>query len=348
VVSHKNNFDLLRFVFAFIVFLVHAHVLSQQPELAFLSRWLSTEFAVEAFFVVSGFLVVMSFERSRSMGDYFAKRARRIYPAYFVIVVGCALSGALITRLPLAEYFSATWIRYLVANLALLNFFAHELPGVFESNPVSAVNGALWTLKIEVMFYVCVPVIVLLCARFGRLPVLVALYVAAVAYGCAMDWLARETGRELYLQLARQLPGQLGFFVAGAAGYYFLDALQGRWRFIVAVALVVLLLPLPTALGVALRPAAMGALVVYLAVGLRYLGNFGRYGDMSYGVYIIHFPVVQTLVSLGLFQANPYAALALATAIVLLGAFSSWHLVEKPFLQKSSHYIVAERATEPA
>jgi peptidoglycan/LPS O-acetylase OafA/YrhL len=52
--SHKNNFDLLRFAFAFTVLLVHSHVLSTQPQLAFLARYLSSEIAVQGFFVVSG------------------------------------------------------------------------------------------------------------------------------------------------------------------------------------------------------------------------------------------------------------------------------------------------------
>jgi len=83
-------------------------------------------------------------------------------------------------------------------------------------------------------------------------------------------------------------------------------------------------------------------LVSYLAVGMRFLGNFGRYGDFSYGIYIIHFPVLQTLIGFGLFEANAYLALGVATLLVVGLAFASWHLVEKPFLRKSSHYVVAE------
>jgi len=227
--SHKNNFDLLRFVFAFMVFLFHAHVLSGRPELAPLSRWLSAELAVESFFVVSGFLVFMSYEKSKSVGDYFAKRARRIYPAYFAVVMIAALAGAMITTLPLNEYFSLGWLRYLMANLAFLNFVAPELPGVFQTNPWHAVNGALWTLKIEVMFYVAVPVIAIACARLGRARMLAALYVVSVGYVLWMEHLASATGRELYVQLGRQLPGQLSYFLAGAACYYFLDSFRRHW-----------------------------------------------------------------------------------------------------------------------
>jgi len=346
--SHRNNFDLLRFAFAFIVFLFHAHVLSGRPELAGLSRWLSADFAVESFFVVSGFLVFMSYENSASVGDYFSKRARRIYPAYFAVIAVAALGGVLITTLPLSEYFSVDWLRYVTANIAFLNFLAPELPGVFQSNAVHAVNGALWTLKIEVMFYIAVPVIAFMCIRLGRWQTLVALYVLSVAYALGMEHLAHEAGRALYVQLGRQLPGQLSYFLAGAACFYFLDKFERHWRWGVPVALVTLLAPLPRALDAALGPAALGVLIVYLAVGARFLGNFGRYGDFSYGIYIIHFPVLQTLIAFGVFERNPYMAVALATVLVLFGAYVSWHLVEKPFLRKSSHYVVAESALKKA
>ena len=79
--SHRNNFDLLRFVFAAMVFLVHTHVLSGQPALAPLSTYFSSDVGVKAFFVVSGFLVLMSYERSATVGEYAGKRVRRIYPA---------------------------------------------------------------------------------------------------------------------------------------------------------------------------------------------------------------------------------------------------------------------------
>jgi peptidoglycan/LPS O-acetylase OafA/YrhL len=347
-IPHRNNFDLLRFAFAFIVFLYHTHVLSDRPELAGLSRWLSADFAVESFFVVSGFLVFMSYENSATVGDYFSKRARRIYPAYFTVVVAAALGGALITTLPASEYFSTAWLRYVAANLAFLNFLAPQLPGVFQGNAVHAVNGALWTLKIEVMFYIAVPLIAVIATRLGRWKVLACLYVLSVAYAIGMGYLARETGRELYVQLGRQLPGQLCYFLAGTACYYFQNTFtrHRRWGFLVALA--VLLLPLPNAIDTVLAPAALAVLVTYLAIGARYLGNFGRYGDFSYGIYIIHFPVLQTLIAFGVFEGNPYLAVVLATVIVLAGSYASWHLVEKPFLRKSSHYVVAESTLKQA
>jgi peptidoglycan/LPS O-acetylase OafA/YrhL len=96
-------------------------------------------------------------------------------------------------------------------------------------------------------------------------------------------------------------------------------------------------------LAVLALPAAVGALVVYVALGAPHRGNFGKYGDLSYGIYILHFPVIQWLVSIGLYRESPSGALAVTIAVVLALAFASWHLVEKPFLRKTSHYVVAEQ-----
>ena len=81
--------------------------------------------------------------------------------------------------------------------------------------------------------------------------------------------------------------------------------------------------------------------IVFFALRLPYLGNFGRYGDFSYGIYIIHFPVVQLMVSWGAFERHPWLAAVLTLAAILALAYLCWHWVEKPFLMKSSHYVRA-------
>jgi len=343
-VSHRNNFDLLRFTFAAMVFLFHTHVLSGQAALAPLSTYLSADLAVKAFFVVSGFLVLMSYDRSASVGEYAGKRVRRIYPAYATVVIACAVLGVLISDVPHAEYFRGIG-RYLAANLAFLNFIAPTLPGVFTGNPWTEVNGLLWTLKVEVMFYALVPLIAWAAARFGRAATLVALYALSVCYLVIMTRAVESTGNLLLLQLSRQLPGQLAYFVAGIAGYYFVDFFDRRWPLFLAAAVTAyaaIRLGIPRDLQFALEPAALAVLVVYAAVGFRYLGNFGRWGDFSYGIYIIHFPVVQTLVTLGVFARDPWLGFAVATFAVLMLAALCWHFVEKPFLRRSSHYVLAE------
>ncbi len=334
----QNNFDLLRFLFASTVMLVHAHVLSQAPALAFLSDWLSSEIAVRAFFVVSGLLVFMSYDRSRSLAQYAEKRLRRIYPAYFTVVLGAALLLFLASSAGVAEY-GAGMAKYLAANLTFMNFAWPTLPGVFAGNPRPEINGALWTLKIEVMFYLSIPVLAWLFGRLGRLRVLVGVYALSVLYGWTFEHLARSTGSGLWVLLGRQLPGQLSSFMVGALWYYYFGFFERHAWKLAAAALALAILHRFYAMP-ALEPLWLGTLVVFLGFFL-YAGNFGRYGDFSYGIYILHFPILQTLVQMGAFAWSPVGAAAIGCGIVVVAAVLLWHLVEQPFLARSSHYVAA-------
>ena len=63
--------------------------------------------------------------------------------------------------------------------------------------------------------------------------------------------------------------------------------------------------------------------------------------DLSYGIYIFHFPILQGMIALKLFPPDGFQGLIVAAALVISAAFLSWHLIEKRWLQKSSHYVVA-------
>jgi peptidoglycan/LPS O-acetylase OafA/YrhL len=334
----KNNFDLLRLLFAGTVCLVHAYELSGFQQLRWISSVLSSAVAVKAFFVVSGFLIFMSFERSKSLTSYAGKRIRRIYPAYFTVVMLCAICMIAISSKHAGDYFSYAWIKYVVANLSFLNFLHPTLPGVFEANRLSTVNGALWTLKIEAMFYLTVPFFALAFRRFARFQMLVLVYCLSVAYAGLLTAVADRTGSGIYLELARQLPGQLSYFMSGAFIYYFLPVFErriGRFLFGAVSALAVnMIYPLPL-----LEPFALATMVVFFAL-FFYVGNFGIYGDFSYGVYILHFPIIQLLLYSGWFRENPWFFLIAVVCITATGAIAMWHLVEKRFLLRSSHYVI--------
>jgi peptidoglycan/LPS O-acetylase OafA/YrhL len=336
----NNNFDLLRFLLAIIVFLVHASTLSNVDALSIINKFFSSESAVKAFFVVSGFLIFMSYENSKDIKQYFSKRIRRVYPAYFSIVVLSAVIGCFFSTYTLSDYISFVLFKYLAANLVFLNFLQPNLPGLFENNTLHAVNGALWTLKIEVMFYLFVPLAVMSFRKYGRFYVMLLLYILSILYSFSMSEMARRTGHDFYLELQRQLPGQIAFFMAGAMGYYYFPQLVKYKKWLIAISLFsfVFQLWLPW---IVVQPIALGILVISFACFFPYIGNFGKFGDFSYGIYVVHFPVIQLLIAFGLFNQSPWIAICFAGLLVISVAVSFWHFIEKPFLQKSYHYVAA-------
>lgn len=336
-----NNFDLLRFFFSAIVFCVHSAVLSENNHLLFLTSFLSSEIAIKSFFVLSGFLIFMSYQNSQSISSYFSKRIRRIYPAYLFVILASILLGVFFTTLSANDYWSISTLKYFFANLVFLNFLQPTLPGLFTENFNPAVNGALWTLKIEVMFYIAVPLIVFCFNRFGRLPVMALLFISSVIYSYILFTMAQSQGGGAFVELQRQLPGQLTFFIVGAAGYYYFEAFKKYALYLVLLAVVAFLFKahLPW---IVLEPFALGVLVIYFATIFPYLGNFGKYGDFSYGIYILHFPILQLMIANHLFADSPILFIAVAGSSVLFFSILLWHFIEKPFLRKSSHYAARQ------
>ena len=335
---NTNNFDLLRLLLASAVVLSHCVSCSGKPALAWL-RYITGppafggpgNVAVEGFFALSGYLVVASYERS-SAGGYVAKRARRILPAYWAALVFSLLLGACLSSLPWGSFFRSadTW-KFAAANISFLNFLHPSLPGLFTGNPKdNFVNDPLWTIKVEVMFYVSVPLLVAACRRFGTWQTLAALFFASLAF--------RIEVRHLHMpRVAHQLPGVLSYFLIGTFAWYYRQWFHAN-RLLVWLAAGIsasgVMLVKWSPLHAMLQTIAVPLIVICFAVLLPHIVSLTRLGDLSYGTYVLHYPVIQSLVALGLFNTHP--GLAVVTVVVTVGvlAFASWHLVEVPFLDR--------------
>ena len=342
-IAKTNNFDHIRLFLAIGVFLFHTAELTQLPDFAFLKAFINVTVAVHAFFIVSGFLIFMSFERSSSLKSYFSKRLRRIAPAYVTVVVSMFLLLNLLSDLPVSHYFTSTdsW-SYLLANLATLNFLHPSLPGVFENNYLSAVDGSLWTIKVELAFYLSVPLIVYFYRWFKPVTVLMTVFLLSTLYFYIMDALALHYNNNIFYILQHQLPGQMLFFSGGALLYYY-HPLFKQYQHQLFLAAIVAYASQSVMPIYPLYALSLSIIVIYLATSLRYLGHIGKYGDLSYGIYIWHFPLIQIFISLGLFTSSPWIAFAGLTLLLFTTAWLSWHYIEKPFLSKKSHYVREEK-----
>src|SRR3954464_3664915 len=157
--GRANNFDALRFWAALAVLWSHSFPITlgaQYPQpLASVSFGQTNlgRVAVAFFFVISGYLITRSFERSRSTWSFVRARALRIMPGLIVVLIAVAfVLGPLVTSIPLHDYFtSSAPYRYVITQAS---FSGHaELPGVFDRNPVAHANDSLWTLRYEVACY---------------------------------------------------------------------------------------------------------------------------------------------------------------------------------------------------
>ena len=316
--AEHNNFTPLRLALALLVVFGHFKLLSgtQQPGVPFNFA----DAAVYAFFVVSGFLIAGSYERSATLRGYLFRRGFRLYPMYACVVlaqaallavVACERNGIAATVEPA--------LRYVGVNLLFANFLQYDVSGVLDNLRVPGLNPSLWTLKIEIGFYFVAPLICEAKRRWGW-PVLLLLFLVSAAYAVVL-------GHAGALRLAKQLPGQLQFFVVGMALHYY----GAHWRPGMSAALVVtagfLLLwtyvPQPPPL---LLPLLVGAFVAAVALWLPPLG-LGL--DISYSVYLLHGPVLQTLLWQHWFVDSPWM-LASVVAGVMSVSLVTERLVERP------------------
>ena len=166
----KNNFDFIRFLFAFLVVMGHMIEFSGKESLRIFAPYFKTYFSISGFFIISGFLITGSYFRTSSIKSYFIKRASRILPAYIFVVVVCAVLFSFLSTNSFQQYFfSSQLYKYLFANLLFLNFIQPCLPGVFECQYFDcSVNPALWTLKIEIAFYMIVPILIFVVNKLGK------------------------------------------------------------------------------------------------------------------------------------------------------------------------------------
>ncbi len=320
---------------------------------AFLGLRLSidSESCVYCFFTISGFLVTLSYTRSSSLRSFYKKRVRRILPAYLAVILLSVLLGAMLTRYQILAYLTSaeTW-NYLFWNLTFLNMYQPTLPGVYESNPVSAaMNGSLWSIRSEVLFYLLIPIWMFFCKRCGSL---LSWSVVLIAVQCA-DLLILHTewgsSGEIYLiHIGYFIP--FAFFTTGSLLYLYREQLETYAARILPVCLLMFLgayLIGKENVPLLLRVVPLAMMVIIIGGYFCYLGNWGRFGDLSYGIYIYHFPILQTLIALGILTTMPLAGAFIAITLTIAAGLVSWHWIEKPFLSKKSHYVQAEAAAVP-
>ena len=331
--NRVNNFDLIRLFGALQVAVVHGITHLDVASLAPLAGVLGYLPGVPIFFAVSGFLVSLSWERAPSWRQYAWNRALRIYPAMWmafavslVILLACGVR-------PDSARSLLTWV---VAQLTIAQFYNPDFARGFG---VGVINGSMWTIPVELQFYIAVPFLAFMARRLKPGWWLLAGLAGALLLAVREFGPARESlsGKLLEVTL---LPW-LFYFLLGVVLRF---VLARRRRLLEGKALLWLALyaawiALARAMGFQgmtgnmLNPVSivlLSTLTISAAFTLPTLAERALRGnDISYGLYIYHMPFVNLMLFLGLSELRGFA-LALTAAIVM--ATLSWLVVELPAL----------------
>ena len=321
-----NNFDFLRVSAALAVLVSHQYALTGRPEpVPWVGSW--GGLGVLVFFAVSGFLVAGSWLSDPNLLRFTIRRWLRIWPGLAVATLGVVfVLGPLVTALPKSDYFSAssTW-----SYLKLLGLweFHEQLPGIFSGNAKSGgANGSLWTIPVEVRCYVALAMIGVL----GILRQKMAMTAMSLAlYGWFFFFSNIGYDNPLRAKL------QMGIVFLAAAQLYQLRSFWMHRKFVCAlcawfvawVAWVQGLQEISFTLGLPIFVILLGSWAAPI------LKDFGRFGDISYGLYIYAFPVQQTVIWIGGPSLDFLTGLAISIGITMVLAWLSWHWIEYPALQ---------------
>ncbi|WP_138416244.1 acyltransferase family protein [Sinomonas gamaensis] len=289
--------------------------------------------AVNSFFAISGFLVAGSRLRL-NFSHYLIRRAARVFPAFWVVLVVTAFVLAPFSTLFTGSPYSFfEGVNYVSQNFLLwLGELAvgSTLSGVPHAN---SWNGSLWTLFHEFGAYLVAGGV--LSLALVRKHIAFAALTAVVLLSAAV---ASGFGHTLpgFLSQAGPASRLWSFFAAGVLVYALRDRLSTRPPIVIASAG---LLCLTFTLGIAEWLGQIFLAVTLLWLGARLPLRMGSRNDLSYGVYIYAFPVQQLLVVSGITPiAGPELSAVLAAVLTLPLAWASWTLVEKPCNRLASRF----------
>lgn len=349
----NNNLTLVRLVLASAVIVTHSYwrvtgIAGADPLSPLLFAPIS-DYAVDAFFFLSGFLVYQSLMRRMAVGLFAVARLARLLPGLALSVLVTVAAGYWASSAAGPDYFGGATAKFLATNLTFLGG-SYSLTGVHcGDQALCVVNGSLWTLPWEARCYVVLAVLAMTgFAAPGRMLWLVLPLTAAGAIAWhlpgvqALALAIGGKGLVFTLTVADRL---WPLFAAGITASLLRDRIRLSWTVLAALLAAHLL-----ASWAGLELHTRTILVGYAVLCCGFLTARGgaisaTWPDYSYGMYIYAFPVMMALAALWPF--TNFVALAVATfaATVPLAAFS-WHLVEEPVLALVRRRTLARRARQ--
>lgn len=336
-ISHDNNMAFMRYILSFCVLIAHTATLAS-VDLPLKSY---SFVAVGGFFALSGFLLFGSFQRHPSIKYYFNKRARRILPPYFLIVILCALILVTVSSLSFKDYYSnmGFW-KYLGANLSFLNFLYPSLPGVFDGSEFyePAVNGSLWTMKGEWICYISVPMLYLLIKKEKRpKSIISAIIIICLILRLTFIFIGDFTGKQIFYTIEKQFSSIFIFFFTGALINLIYDKfLKFKWYVLfVNILIIVFSSYYENLYFLFLRPFVLASMVIWFSQVGKWGYFMRKHEDLSYDIYLFHYPIIQLSVLWGLPEKlSPFTLLLVIASVTTVFAYISWNLVGKRFILK--------------
>lgn len=341
----SNNFDLIRLFAATQVAMQHI-----MQHFGFDNQLLTIiEFfpGVPIFFFVSGFLIYGSYTKSKENSkpniNFFLKRILRIYPALYLCVVLSLLSVYQSGYLHNLEFHPGHFIAWVVSQVTFVQFYNPEF---MRGYGVGVINGSLWTISVELQFYILTPLLFLFLNKANIK--LVGFFLAALICINIFNTNLGESSivfnthsnveNNFYKKVFNVtfLPW-FYMYVLGAVIYKFdrFINLVKNINFFALLLLYVICYFFTEKLGWKnnINPIAYAALILLIlkcAYSFPTLSdNLLKSNDISYGIYLFHLPIVNYLLYKNI---SGYDGVLVALFFTFVLSILSWFILEKKVL----------------
>ena len=278
--------------------------------------FLDGHYGVQLFFVISGFVIYFTLQRSRTLLDFVFSRFSRLYPAYWVAIAITLVYGLLVLH-------TQPWWPGYAANLTMLQEFAG----------FGNLDAVFWTLGVELVFYAVMALAFSLRLLRQIVPLCIIWLLAAVIWSRVTHFDgATFTSVQQSLLILPSAP----YFVAGIM--FYLCSSRGVQRQFVGMIVFAWL----TILIVAGFPDALVAAMIFGTVGLAIAGRLAFLvssgtlwlGAISYPLYLTHRNLGYRL--LFWFNGHHVPHLVALTLTVLAAFLLAWAVsvsVERPAMR---------------
>ena len=334
----NNNFNILRLLAALQVVYIHSveHLYIKNEIVLFINSIIVYFPGVPIFFLISGYLITMSYEKNPDMKEYTKNRTLRIFPGLYV--------SFLIGLIILWHFGQFNGIRimevlpWMVAQLTLFQFYN---PDFIRDFGVGVINGSLWTISVELVFYMILPLLYMFLKKnfIKRVSVLLV-----ISFGFYYYINVISANTLIYEKLIKVsvLP-YLFYFLFGMAMYKYQDRLvkyvENRVFLFLGLYVLVCFIKVDLFLYDVLNQLVFTAFIFSFVFSYKSLSNkLLENNDFTYGVYIYHMLIVNVMVEKGI--SGGVQNLLIVLALSLACGILSYFFVEKPFLKmkkKSLH-----------